>query len=190
MKVIVATALVAATITLTLALPAPLKAQEIKQTPASESLMAIAKEMSESKRAVDVSMQQARSTADANQKTLRDEFALKNSSLVKDLRADKKFGARMAELDVLQKQINGAAEKAQNDYNTNAMPIVQKIQQDSAQIQVLVPIVRRESGLPDSAQFNPETQTWNGLKPAGAAAAVVAPDTAPTPTPTPAPAKK
>lgn len=134
----------------------------VKPTPASETLVKTAKEMATNKVNFQNALNQARTTLDASVKQLQEEVNAKTKAVYDELKADKKYKDKMAEVDTLQKQLAGLNSTQNTKFQTETMPIQQTISKDSALVDGLIPIVRKENDFPDSATFDPETQTWKG----------------------------
>jgi hypothetical protein len=72
------------------------------------------------------------------------------------------------QVDVLQAKINANAEKAQAAFTEAHKADLNMLQTRYNQIQGFIPVVRKEGGLPDAAQYDIQTQTW-AVPPAPAA---------------------
>jgi ABC-type transporter Mla subunit MlaD len=133
---------------------------EVQDTPASQALVKTAKELAETRTALDTAHQQAQSALDQNkqslQKALNEAFADLNAKL-KD---DKKYKPMMDRIETIQKQINTADSEANATYQQKVGPLLQKLNVDKPLVDGLIPIVRDESKLPANATFDEKTQKW------------------------------
>lgn len=136
----------------------------VKDTPTSRALVKAAKESIDAAKANNDLLQQARSMLDQNQKALVDQLKAIQKDLDDKLKNDKKYAPILAQIADMQKKLNESGQAAQAKLSENQAPFQQKIQTDSAVIQGLIPIVREESGLPDTATFDASTQTWTQPK--------------------------
>jgi Skp family chaperone for outer membrane proteins len=132
----------------------------IKDTPASQSLVALQKKLAADQQAFTTAFQQARTTLDQNLKALNDELAKQQKVLHDQEASDKKYRPLLDKIDDLQKQIATAQETAQKKFNAEISTVQQNIGIEQAQIQALVPVVRRENDLPDGATFSIDTGKW------------------------------
>ena len=136
----------------------------VKVTPASTKLIEAAKETAENIK----NFNKAKELAQNQQIVANKDNQKQIEAMVKDLndklKADKKYKPLLDQLDVLNAAQKDSGTKAQAEFSKNVAPIQQKIAQDSALIQGLVPIVREENSLPDTTTFNLETQKWTDSK--------------------------
>ena len=132
----------------------------VKDTPASQSLDKLAKEEADNQKTVNDLFQQARHNLDANQKALQDEIKKQTKDLNDKLAEDKKYKPIMDKIKDLNKQLQDIQGKAQADFQKNAGVLQQKVQSAMYQVEALIPVVRKENGLPETAQYNPQTQKW------------------------------
>lgn len=137
------------------------EAVAIKPSPASEALIAAARSIQEEQKSLTEAFNQARSTLDLNQKTLQQSLTKSQNDLAAQLKQDKKYKDEMAQIDVLGKQIQDAGNKAQEDFQTKARPLQSQLASNTALLNGLLSVVRKENGLPDSATFDTATQTWH-----------------------------
>lgn len=134
-------------------------AQDIKSTPASDALVKAAKEATEAEKSFNDLMQQARTGLTETQKTTSQKIKTDNQKLWDDVKQDKKYKARIDDLDRMQKQLDEAATNAQKDFNAKSMPLQQTIASDAALIAGLAPVVLADSNLPDTTT----TFTYGGI---------------------------
>lgn len=132
----------------------------VKSSPAADALVSAAKDLSTEKKSLDVALQQARSTLDTSQKAIKDQLTALQKDLNDKLKADKKYAPDLDKMEKLQKQLQDSGNEATNKFNQVGGPISTKVAQDQALIDGLIPVVRKENGLPDTATFDVETQTW------------------------------
>ena len=133
---------------------------QVKDTPASQSLVQLAKDQEADQKHLNDIFQQARSSLDSNNKALQDELTKSQKALDDKLKADKKYRDDLAHIADIQSQITNAGTKAQQAFQQSIGPIQQKLNMASAQVQGLIPVVRKENGLPDTATFDMATQKW------------------------------
>jgi DNA repair ATPase RecN len=139
----------------------------IKPSPASDALVAAAKEMNEEQKAFDTAIQQARNTLEASQKQLGAQLQAAQKDLDDKLKADKKYAPLVDNIHTLEKQLADLQQQAQIKFSQSSAPMSSKIATDKALIDGLVPIVRKENDLPSTATFDSATQKWSGVdKPA------------------------
>jgi hypothetical protein len=139
---------------------ASLLAQQPKSTPASDALVAAAKDKIGEQKALDNAMQQAKSSFDQSQKSLTAAHDALQKKLRDQLKADKKYADLIGQLETIEKQASEAGQEASNNFRKIAGPLNAKVADNSAVIQSLIPIVKKENGFPDSATFDEATQTW------------------------------
>lgn len=136
----------------------------VKVTPASSKLIEAAKETSDNIKNFNKALDTAKNTQAQAQKDNQKQIETLSKELNDKLKADKKYKPYLDQLQVLSKAQQDSGTKAQADFNRSVQPIQQKIAQDSALIQGLIPIVREENSLPDTTSFNLETQKWTDTK--------------------------
>ena len=134
--------------------------QTPKPSPASDTLVQTAKDMAAEKASFETIRNQARSTVDASAKQLQDQLKAKTDALMTELKADKKYSGKLAEIDTITKQMSSLNAGANDKFQKDTAPIQQKIATDNAVIGGLIPIVRKESGFPDTTTFDVDTQKW------------------------------
>jgi hypothetical protein len=137
--------------------PAPVA----KSSPASDALIAAAKEMKEEQKAFDTALTQARSSFDISQKSLLTQIQEAQKDLNDKVKADKKYAPLIEKISTLQKQGQDLQQHAQTQFAQSANPLQSKIASDKALIEGLIPVVRKENGFPDNAAFDPATQNWS-----------------------------
>ena len=134
---------------------------DVKSSPASDALIAAAKEYTSSQAALDTMRQQAMSALQQNQKALQDQLTAAQKSLDDKIRADKKYKSEFDNIANLQKQLTDINTTANTKFGQQASPLMQKINTDKPLMDGLIPIVRKENNLPDNAAFDEKTQTWS-----------------------------
>lgn len=132
----------------------------VKDTPASDALNAAAKDMQAAQKVLASETQQATVALEASQKTLTAQLQEVTKKLNDEIRADKKYKPMFEQMDALQKQLQGLQGEAQQKFQQQSGAMQSKVTTDKALIEGLVPVVRKESGLPDSATYESATQTW------------------------------
>lgn len=137
--------------------PAPL---QVKSSPASESLNQAAKDYQSEKTVVDTSLQQARSALENSQGGLTKQLQAAQKELNDEIQSDKKYKAMFDKIRDLQKQIDNATATAQAQFNQKVGPVQSKMNSDKALMDGLIPIVKKENSLPDTATYDSVTQTW------------------------------
>ena len=133
----------------------------VKDTPAAQSLDKLAKDQASDQKAVNDLFQQARHSLDANQKALQDELQKQTKDLNDKLAEDKHYKPMIDKIKDLNKQLQDVQAKAQAEFQKNAGVLQQKVQSELYQVQALIPVVRKENGLPDNAQYDAQTQKWS-----------------------------
>lgn len=136
-----------------------------KPSPALDSLVSTAKEVAQEKKSFQTILDQARSIIDSSAKQLSDQLSLKNKELLEELKKDKKFGPKLAELETIQKQMSSLSDGQNKKFQAETGPIQQKISVDNAVVGGFVPVVRKENGWSDDTIFDVETQTWKKPEP-------------------------
>src|SRR5277367_4805577 len=132
----------------------------VQSSPAEDALVKAAKEYSDANAALTTMKNQAITTLNQNQKTLQDQIAGAQKALNDKLKADKKYKGDFENLADLQKKLGDVGTKANTDFGQQSAPLMQKVNMDKPLIDGLIPIVRKENGLPDSAVFDWEKGTW------------------------------
>jgi hypothetical protein len=135
-------------------------AQTPKQSPASDTLITTAKQLQVDKMQRDNLFNQARTTMDASAKTLQKEYDDASKALRDKLKLDKKYADDIKHIESIQAQMNDLSNTARDKYSKEANPLSQKIASEEALINGLIPVVRKENSMPDTATFDPATQTW------------------------------
>lgn len=136
----------------------------VKPTPASDALVHAAQDLTTEQKSFDTALNQARSTADASQKSIQAEMKKASDDLMVELKADKKYKDKLAAIDVLQKNLQNAGQQAEQKFQQEVGPIQNAIGKDKALIDGLIPVVRQENGLADTATFDSATQKWSAPK--------------------------
>lgn len=140
-----------------------------KATPASQSLDQVAKDQDTNTKNLNTIYQQAKSVLDSTQKALSDELDKSQKAFDAKVQADKHYKSDLDHIADVKKRLAENSTKAQNDFNAKAAPISQNLQLEQAQIQGLIPIVRKENGWPETVNYNLSTQKWaDASKPAEA----------------------
>lgn len=137
-----------------------MSAQTVKSSPASDALNHAAKDAVTEQQSFDVMLNQAKSSADASNKALQSKLGELNKALLDQLKADKKYKSQLEEIDTVQKQLQTLNQTATQKFQQEAGPIQNAIGRDKALIEGLIPIVRKENDLPDTATYDQSTQKW------------------------------
>lgn len=137
--------------------PAPVT---VKQTPSSEALVKTAQDMAVAQKSLDTMMAKARAGNDANQRPITLAIQKANEDLLTELKQDKRYRDQLAKIDGLQKQLQAINQRDNQQFSQDIVPIQVKIGSDKALIDGLVPIVRQENGMTETATFDPATQKW------------------------------
>ena len=132
----------------------------VKPSTDSDALDSAAKDLQADQQAIDTAVQQERESLDASLKALQKQNGDLLKELEAQLRADKKYKPMMDKIDTIEKQIQTIGQTAQNNFARTAGPIQTRIASDRTIISFLVARVRKENNLPDSAIYDPKTQTW------------------------------
>jgi len=132
----------------------------VKDTPASQALVQFAKDQTSDQAVLNTKLQQARFNLDASNKTLNDQLSAAQKDLDEKLKADKKYKPLIDSIEFVKKQLSENGTKAQADFAKDASAIQQKVAIETNEVQTLIPVVRKENGLPDAAQFSIDTQKW------------------------------
>lgn len=136
----------------------------VKSSPAEDALIQAAKDYNIESKAYNDAYQQARSAVDASQKDLQKQFQDAQKSLMDKLKADKHYASMLDALNAIQKQMQDSNTVATQTFQQKAGPIQNKMARDNALIQGLIPIVRKENGLPDTATFEVGKGAWTQPK--------------------------
>lgn len=132
----------------------------VKDTPASQTLNQMAKDQAADQQVWNTKLQQARFSLDANVKTLNDQIQSLQKDLETKLKQDKKYKPFMDQIADAQKKLKSVNDDANTNFTKDTNSLQQKIKMESDNVTVLIPVVRKENGLPDGAQYNAETQKW------------------------------
>jgi len=133
---------------------------QIKDTPASQALIKFSNEQTADQAAFDTKVKQAEFTLDQSNKTLKDQITAANKDLLDKLKADKKYKPLLDNIDNLNTQLNTDGQKIRDDFSKDAGPLQQKLNFEADEVKALVPVVRQENGLPDTATFDSATGKW------------------------------
>jgi hypothetical protein len=136
----------------------------VKPSPASDALVTAAKEMTDSQNAFDTALQQARNGLEMTQKSLANQLQAAQKDLSDKLKSDKKYAPALANIETIQKQLNDLQNKTQQNFTQSSAPIQNKIAINKTLIDGLIPIVRKENNLPDTATFDASSQKWTTPK--------------------------
>lgn len=136
----------------------------VKPSPAADALVKAAQDLQSGQKSFDIALSQARIAADASQKSLQADIQRSNTELLAELKADKKYAAKLAAIDTMQKELNAVVDKANQKFQQEAGPIQNEMNKDKALIDGLTPVVRKENDLPATATFDPVTQKWTEAK--------------------------
>lgn len=134
--------------------------QTPKASPASDALIQAAKELQAEQKNYNDGFQQAKTTLDASQKQINDQLQAKSKDLSEKLKADKKYKPMLDEIEALQKQLASVGQDAQTKFNQRYGTAQTKLTTDGSIVTTLTPVVRKENDWPDTATFDPATQTW------------------------------
>lgn len=123
--------------------PAPKPADQPKTTEitvqtsvAETSLLDLYKDLSDKKTALNTTFQQARASLDSKNKPIQEK------------------------IDPLQKQLQANNDEAIKNFQTAAQPLQSDIVRDSAQVDVMVKLIKKEQKLPDNATFDLNSGKW------------------------------
>jgi len=136
----------------------------VKPSPASDALNNAAKDFQAEQKAFDNALQQARFASDLSQKQLVDQLQALNKKIYDQLHQDKHYKPMLDQIDTVQKQLQALQQTSEANFQKEAGPIQAKSQSDKALIDGLIPVVRKENGLPDTQTYDPVTQTWSAKK--------------------------
>lgn len=131
-----------------------------KSTPASDALGELARDQTADQAALNTKLQQAKYSLDQSNKALGDQIQTVQKDLMAKLNQDKKYKPMLDQIADLQKKLNENQTNASNAYQKDAGPLVQRVQSETAQVQGLIPVVKKENGFPDNATYSVETQKW------------------------------
>jgi len=132
----------------------------VKSSAANDVLIELSKSETADKAALDAKLQQARGGLDATTKSISDQIQTKAKSLDDQIKNDKKYKPLLKEIANLQKGLSEAQSKANQAYQAAVGPLSQKLQTETAQVDGLIKVVKKENGLPDNATFDVSTQKW------------------------------
>ena len=133
----------------------------VKPSVAQSTLDQTAKDLAVNQKSVNDIFQQFRGSIAANQKQLQDDLTAKQKALEAKLKADKKYGPMLEEINQIVGKLQANNQNAQQELNQKTGPINQKIQSETALMDGLVKVVKQENGLPDAATYDPSKQTWS-----------------------------
>lgn len=132
----------------------------VKPTPASDALVKAAQDLQTEQKSYDTILQQARTGAEANQKSIQADIQKANADFAAELKADKKYAAKLAAIEAMQKKLQAVNQQAEQKFQQDAGPIQGEINKNKALVEGLTPVVRKENDLPNAATFDPATQKW------------------------------
>ena len=136
-----------------------------KDTAASQVLAQLAKDHAADQTALNTKFQQARASLDQSNKSLNDQIASLQKALQDDLNKDKKYKPRLDQITDLQKKLGENGSNANLAWQKDVAPLQQKVLTEQAQIDGLVPVIRKENGFPDNAAFDAATGKWTVPEP-------------------------
>jgi seryl-tRNA synthetase len=132
----------------------------VQSSAAEDELISVAKAETADKAALDSKLQTARGELDSVTKTLSDEIQATGKTLNDEIKADKKYKPLLDKIADLQTKLKDAQTKVQTEFQSSAGVLQQKVSTEDAQVQALTKVVKKDSGLPDSATFDVATQKW------------------------------
>jgi gamma-glutamyl:cysteine ligase YbdK (ATP-grasp superfamily) len=133
----------------------------VKPTPASDALVAAAKDAAQEAKDFQAAMDGANAVMAADQKALTAHLADLAKQLDAQLKADKRYKGLLDQISATQNQLKEGGQAAQAKFDAKAGPIQAKLATDQSLMDGLEPVVRKENGLPDTAKFDRATQTWS-----------------------------
>jgi Skp family chaperone for outer membrane proteins len=132
----------------------------VKSTPASDALVQLGKDQTTDSKTFNDKLQQARTALDSSRKTLQADLDNAQKDIQAKLNEDKHYKPMLDHIADLQKKITDLGQTASAAFQADAGSIQQRLQSENSQITMLIPIVRKENGLPDNATFDSVTGKW------------------------------
>lgn len=132
----------------------------VKSSPSEDALIKAAKDFAAEQKAYNDAVEQNKSNLNSGEKDLQKQYQDTQKQLMDKLNADKHYKPLLDKLSAIQKQAQDVSAAANQQFSQKLGPIQNQMATDNALIQGLIPVVRQENGLPDSATFDTSTQTW------------------------------
>jgi small-conductance mechanosensitive channel len=132
----------------------------VKSTAAQDALVELAKSQAADEAALNVKVQQANSTLDQSKKALTDQLQAVSKDLNEKLQQDKKYKPSLDQITDLQKKLQDLQQTASANFQKDAGQLQQKLQTERAQVEGLIPVVKKEDDMPLEASFDYKTQKW------------------------------
>jgi predicted RNase H-like nuclease (RuvC/YqgF family) len=132
----------------------------VKPTPAADALNHAASDFQKENKSLEDLVHQAQFGGGQNAQTLQKEMMDLSNKLHVELLADKKYKGEVEAIDKVQTQLKDLQKTTQEKFNQESAPIQQAMATDNALIDGLIPIVRKENGFSDGAEYDRATQTW------------------------------
>lgn len=132
----------------------------VKSSPAADALIELSKSATADKLSFDQKVNQARGELDATQKTLSDDLQATSKTLTDQVKSDKRYKPLFEKLADLQKKLSDAQANANTILQKDIAPLQSKLQTETAQVDGLIKVVKKENGLPDDASYDVSTQKW------------------------------
>jgi hypothetical protein len=135
-----------------------------KDTPASQTLVQMAKQKADDQKVFEAKVSQAKANLDSTNKPLGEKLVAVNNELTAKLKADKNYKSYFEQIASLQKEMSDNNQKAQQAFSVDAGVLQGRVNSESIQIEGLIPIVRKENGFSDSVTFDAATGKWSEKK--------------------------
>ena len=135
-------------------------AVKVKDTPASQELIQLAKTELSDRSAANAELDKARADLNESTKSINAQIQAAQKDLQEKLKEDKRYKPLLDNIDALQKQLADASQKAEAKFQKEVQPLASDESSIADEISALVKVVRQENSFPPTAQFSIETQEW------------------------------
>lgn len=132
----------------------------VKSTAAQDALVELARSQAADEEALNVKVQQANSALDQSKKALQDQLQAVSKDLNEKLQQDKRYKPSLDQITDLQKKLQDLQQTAAANFQKDAGALQQKLQTEKAQVEGLIPVVKKEDHMPADAAFDYKTQKW------------------------------
>jgi len=134
---------------------------KIKDTPASRAMNEAAKDLSARIAAAKADADQAQAKLAADQKDNLAAASALQKEMSDLLKADPKYKTYVDRMDALNKSLSDSKDAAQNAFDARHKADKDAEAKDAQTIQGVFKVVQQENKLPDTASYDPSTQTWS-----------------------------
>jgi multidrug efflux pump subunit AcrA (membrane-fusion protein) len=140
--------------------PAATKEITVKSSASQDTLLLIAKQLTEAQKTLNTKFQQAQTSLSENQKTLTAAIVASQNELNEKLKQDKKYAPILDKIDQARKALNSSTEQAQAAFSRDAGTLQNQVNMYAAQMEGIKIVVKKGQSLPDDAVFDSASGKW------------------------------